>query len=783
MVARRVAALTLIAVIRGQLASAIFTRRWRASAALAAAFLLFVVCIPPAVAAAPAATAPAPAIAAAPAPAAAANTAEPAAAAGSTEELQHLVQTLQDDNARAQLIRELQALIAAQHRHEQNAPVTPAALFDELSARFNQFADEVLAGSAIVMEAPRVVGWVQSQIFDSAMRERWIHFALACGIVFGFAVAAEWLVRRALARLLPRARLRRREGIAVRILLAVLAIVVETLPVAAFGATAEIALPMTAEPLTTGRMALSILVQAAISARLILAVAKALLFSAYAEPGLVSASEETRAYLDIWIRRFTCWGVFGYAVPKGAWWLGAPGALYALMLNTVGLVLAVLAIVFLLQNRRAIGSWIAGSPTPAGDLPAIGWRRMRRRVGETWHVLAIVYIVGIYVVYALRIAGGFAYVLRATALSVVIIVAARLIVGSVRRVSEHGFAIAPDLKARFPSLEHRANLYLPILTGLLAAIVYAAGFLAVLQAWDIRSFAWVDTEFGRRLTGAALSIAAVIGIAVAIWEVIAAAIERQLNGAGSEGAPSRSRRRTLLPLVRTVLLGAIVVIAGLTILAQIGINIAPLLAGAGIIGLAIGFGSQALVKDIITGLFILAEDQMAVGDIVDVGKDHSGTVEAISIRAIRLRDQAGAVHTVPFGEVTTVKNLSRDFAYVVARITISYREDIDRVVEILRGVTDELMTDDAMRPLILEPFDYQGVDSLDQQGVVLLLRIRTVPMKQWTVGRAFNRLVKIAFDKHGIAMRDPNAVVVAGLGAAAADEKPALRDAVKRRRA
>ncbi len=119
-------------------------------------------------------------------------------------------------------------------------------------------------------------------------------------------------------------------------------------------------------------------------------------------------------------------------------------------------------------------------------------------------------------------------------------------------------------------------------------------------------------------------------------------------------------------------------------LSEIGVDIAPLLAGAGVVGLAIGFGSQALVKDVITGLFILIEDTMAVGDVVDVGKGHSGVVEAISIRTIRLRDSAGALHAVPFSEVTSVANLTKDYAYVVANIGLSYREDIDRVSAVLQ---------------------------------------------------------------------------------------------------
>jgi small conductance mechanosensitive channel len=204
----------------------------------------------------------------------------------------------------------------------------------------------------------------------------------------------------------------------------------------------------------------------------------------------------------------------------------------------------------------------------------------------------------------------------------------------------------------------------------------------------------------------------------------------------------------------------IVAIAALTILSQVGVSIAPLLAGAGVIGVAIGFGSQAAVKDVITGLFILVEDQIAVGDIVDVGKEHSGVVEAISIRTIRLRDQAGTVHTVPFSEVTSVKNMTKDYAYAVARVAVAYDEDIDRVAEILREVCDELSADEHLGPWILDPFDYQGIDSLNEFSVALLLRVRTVAGKQFAVGRALNRLIKLAFEKHGIAMRDPTAIVL-----------------------
>ena len=698
-------------------------------------------------------------------PVRAADPPAPVPAAVSADELDRLVQSLQDDKARAQLVAQLKALIAAQRQQEQSAPAQPATVLESLSARLSQVGGEVLAGAAVLIDAPRLLAWAQWQATDPEARARWLQFTAAVCAVFGAAVAAEWLVRLALTRLRRRAaaRTRRRGGFVKEMARAALAVFAEALPIVAFAAAAETVLPLMLAPATTSAISLSIVVQAAITARLVLTVARVLLVSPYAEDGIVWAGAETRAYLHIWVRRFTCWFVFGYAVPKGAWWLGVPGAIYGLMLNTVGFVLSVLGIVFVLQNRRAVAAWIAG-PAPTGEEARHpGWRRLRRGIAELWHVIVIAYIAALYLVYALRIEGGFTYVMRATCLSLVIALSAHVIGRFVRRLSARGFAIAPDLALRFPNLEKRANRYLPVLIALLDALVYAAAFLAILQAWDVRSFAWFDTELGRRIAGAALSIAAVVGMAAAAWEIVAAAIERQLANLDAGGAAGRSRRRTLLPLLRTAMLCVILVIAALTILSQVGINIAPLLAGAGIVGLAIGFGSQALVKDVITGLFILLEDQIAVGDVVDLGKEHSGVVEAITVRTVRLRDQGGVVHAVPFGEVTTVKNLTKDFANVVAKIPISYREDIDRVVDILRGVSDELAKDEALGPLILDPFDYQGVDSLDQAGVTLLLRIRTLPKQQWVVGRAFNRLVKIAFEKNGVAMRDPNQITVTAL--------------------
>ncbi|MGH7099345.1 MAG: mechanosensitive ion channel family protein [Stellaceae bacterium] len=698
--------------------------------------------------------------AASPSPPPQAAPAQPPSAA----EISAVLKTLQDPQARVRLIGELRVLLAA--TRSATAPSAAPAVMPKappaatpkpapdawarLSQRLDALAGQFLAGAAVVLDAPMLIFWAHRQITTPELSRLWIANGEAFLLVFGIAAALEAVLRWMMALLLPRLPVRRGDHLPVRAGFALMGFILDLVPILVFAVTAYTVLALILTPYTAGRTTLWVLITATVEVRAILAAARALLLPINGGAHFVPLGEDTRNYLYTWTRRFAGWAIFGYAIPAAAWWLGVPGALYALMLKLAALGLAILAVIFVLQNRATVTRWIAG-PTDRADGPASSdWRRMRKSLGEIWHVLVILYIAGFYAIYALRLEGGFAHGVRATALSLLVVITARVLVYVLHALSRHGVALGPGAETRFPTLDQRTNRHLPLLTGLVALLVYVFAAFVIVQIWDIQSFAWFGTTLGRRVMAGAFSIGAVLVAATLAWEVFSAAIERRIRTMSGDGATQRARLRTLLPLLRTTVFIAIVIIAALTVLSQLGIDIAPLLAGAGVVGVAIGFGSQALVKDVITGLFILIENQLAVGDIVDLGQDHIGGVEAITVRTIRLRDQAGIVHIVPFSAVTTVKNLSRDFAYYVARIAISYGEDVDRVVEILRGVGKELMADEALRPLILDPFDYRGVDALDAGSVVLLVRIRTLPAQQWAVGRAFNRLVKIAFDKHGV---------------------------------
>jgi small conductance mechanosensitive channel len=216
-------------------------------------------------------------------------------------------------------------------------------------------------------------------------------------------------------------------------------------------------------------------------------------------------------------------------------------------------------------------------------------------------------------------------------------------------------------------------------------------------------------------------------------------------------AERAKRADTLAKIIENTLRVAILLAAVLMILRQVGIEIAPLLAGAGIVGLAVSFGAQSLVKDIINGFFILLENNMNIGDVVEIaGK--SGTIEKMNLRVTTLRDLEGKVHAVPNGEISTITNMTKEWSRAVLDVGVAYREDIDEVIEVLRGLGDGLRSDPAFGPLIVEPMEILGVESFGDSGVNVRIMFTTKPVKQWQVAREFRRRLKKTFDEKGIGL-------------------------------
>ena len=221
------------------------------------------------------------------------------------------------------------------------------------------------------------------------------------------------------------------------------------------------------------------------------------------------------------------------------------------------------------------------------------------------------------------------------------------------------------------------------------------------------------------------------------------------------------RLNTLEQVFRYVISVFILLVTGMLVLSELGISIAPILAAAGVLGIAIGFGAQSLVKDYFNGLFLLLENQVRQGDVVQVA-DKAGLVEEMTLRYIRLRDAEGSVHYVPNGTITTVTNRSRGFAYAVIEIGVAYREDLDEVIALMHQVGAEMRADPALADKIEEDLDMNGVDQWANSSVIVRCRFKVKPLEQWTVRRAFLYRLKKAFDAAGIEIPYPHLTVYAG---------------------
>jgi small-conductance mechanosensitive channel len=228
-----------------------------------------------------------------------------------------------------------------------------------------------------------------------------------------------------------------------------------------------------------------------------------------------------------------------------------------------------------------------------------------------------------------------------------------------------------------------------------------------------------------------------------------------------ERIANEKRVKTLTGMLRTICLTLVWVIGIVMSLDQIGLDITPILAGAGIVGLAVGFGAQNLVRDIINGFFMILENQIRVGD-VGVVNGTGGLVEAISFRTITLRDQSGTVHIFPNGTVTTLANMTKDWSAYVMDIGVAYKEDTDRVVEVMREVGENLRNDQQFGRKMLEPIEILGVDAFGESEVVIKARIKTLPIEQWSVGREYRRRLKKAFDREKIEIPFPHRTLYMG---------------------
>lgn len=236
------------------------------------------------------------------------------------------------------------------------------------------------------------------------------------------------------------------------------------------------------------------------------------------------------------------------------------------------------------------------------------------------------------------------------------------------------------------------------------------------------------------------------------------AVKVMLRTQGGTELEIEKRARTVGEVARKAIVSVIWVVAAIMILQEMNFDVRPLLAGAGVVGLAIGFGAQNLVKDVFAGFFMLLDNQIRINDVVVIN-GQGGLVEEVNLRTTILRSEDGAVHLFTNGSITKFSNLTRDFSFAVFTISVNYKEDTDRVVSVLSAMAAEMAAEERFRSIILAPLEVMGVDQLADSGVNIKARFKTQPMQQWTVAREMNRRVKKTFEEAGIDMPFPTRTI------------------------
>jgi len=694
-------------------------------------------------------------------------------------EAQRALEMIEDPQKRAQLVDTLRAIAKAAPSATQTAAppalaLQPNSLGAQLVAQLSGWGDRLAAETAAAADAlsdlPLVWRRIERGVANPALQKAVLTAIWQLALVIGCALLAEWLARWALRRPLAGLTAYAPEngagheggGIAAtaalsaarawrllrRLPFALARLLLDLIPVAVFAGIGNLLAAVVADG--TIRLVILVLVNAYVAYRVVLALGDMLISPRLGRLRLIYIDDSHADYAIGWLRRIAGFAVFGGATAEIGLLLGLDPGTYRSLVRLVGLVVAGLLAALVLRSRRGVAAYIRG--TPQTDAARDGAHRWRGWFAGGWHYLALVIIAAGWIVWAAGARNGIGG-LRLLIGTVAVLVAARLIaillLGVLDRMVQFGHGQA----SRHPGLQARALRYQAPTRLILLVLVDLAALIVLLEIWGINAFFWfAPGRVGGQLVSAFVTIAIAVVAAIIVWEGANAALERRLARLGEAGpAAHAARLRTLLPMLRAALFATILAVVGLTALSQIGVNIAPLLAGAGVVGVAVGFGAQRLVQDVITGMFVLFENAIQVGDVVTVAA-LTGTVEQLSVRTIWLRSNDGSVHVVPFSAVTTISNASRGLGTASISVTVPFYEDSDRVAAVLSEIAAELRQDPDFAPSMLGELKLLGVDSVKATGVTIAAEIPCTSAGRWKVQREFNRRLQKRFQELGIAL-------------------------------
>jgi len=446
-------------------------------------------------------------------------------------------------------------------------------------------------------------------------------------------------------------------------------------------------------------------------------------------------------------------GAFGFFSCASFAAIGIGGEAHDLLLVLVGVVTTILLTVTIGTSHQAIaGDILAGAHEPSS---------IRRIASQLWPTFAMVTPPLLFTGLMISVFLGGLPLYGAGIFTVMLLI--------LTPIGES--ALARGVAA----LDGTDRIGLSITTRIARIALLLFVVIALAVAWRVDLHVSSDGSIQSRIFGALIQIAAIVAGSYAIWQILRVFLDQKIaqedaayiveHGLNAEmdaetGGPGKSRTRTLLPLVRRAALIVLLMLVILVTLSALGVETGPLLAGAGVVGLAIGFGSQTLVKDIVTGFFFLLEDAFRLGEYIDIGAA-KGTVEQISVRSMKLRHHRGALNTVPFGSIDVIENYSRDWAIMKLRVRVPFETDLNMVRKLLKQVGREMMEIEAIKDNFLQPFKAQGAVDVDDYGFVISTKFMSKPGTQFTIRRYAFQAMQDAFEANGIPFARPSVRVVA----------------------
>ncbi len=428
---------------------------------------------------------------------------------------------------------------------------------------------------------------------------------------------------------------------------------------------------------------------------------------------------------------------------------GLPEDLHLVLRMMVGLTATAMLIMMIWHGRHGIANLIRADETVSGVES-----RIRNILAEIWHIPAIAYVVAVVALTLVRRLSGEDTSSGVTIGSLLIVVAVPLLDSAVGRTLS-------DFAARQRGSDREADWaanYVPVIRRGARILLVLLGIFVFARLWGFDLFSMADQSLGVSVTRTILDVGFTIFLAYVGWQIAKTAIDKHLAADGGDaevergaegGGTGASRVRTLLPLLRRFLQITIAVMVAMIVLSSLGVDIGPLIAGAGVVGLAIGFGAQTLVRDIVSGVFFLVDDAFRAGEYIDIG-DVKGTVEKITVRSLVLRHHRGPLHTVPFGEIKYLSNYSRDWVIMKLAFRVTYDTDINKVKKIFKKIGAELLEDEILGPGFIEPFKSQGVQSMEDSAIIVRGKFMAKPGQQFMIRKEIYFRVQTAFKEAGI---------------------------------